>query len=82
MMSITLWNYSIAQESQNHDSEGLKKFEEKLKLLMTDAELRRLMRCMLNRKRQMYPDIKRIIVNYELTETSDGFHLSVASTIP
>jgi hypothetical protein len=48
---------------------------------MPDAESKKTVRYMLERKRQMYPDNKRFVINYELTDEPDGgFHLSVVST--
>ena len=79
MISMTLWNCAIIQNGGAKES---KKIEKMLKSLMPDAESRNVMKYMLERKQQMYPDNKRMMMNYELTEISDGFHLSVASTMP
>lgn len=78
MISMMLWNCAIMQEAPK----GRKKIEKMLKPIMPDAESRSVVKYMLERKREMFPDNKRMIMNYELAETPDGFHLSVASTIP
>jgi ABC-type iron transport system FetAB ATPase subunit len=78
MMSIRLWNCAIMQE----EPEGKKEIEKMLKPMMPDAESKSVVRYMLGRKHEMFPKNKRMIMNYELTETADGFHLTVASTIP
>ena len=78
MMSIMLWNCAIMQDM----SKDWKVIEKMLKPIMPDAESKSVVECMLDRKREMFPDNKRIIMNYELTERPNGFHLSVASTIP
>ena len=78
MLSMMLWNFSIMQDSGHKDR---KKIEKMLKPLMPDAESKSVVKYMLERKRQMFPDNKRMIMNYELSETPDGFHLSVASTV-
>jgi len=78
MMSIMLWNCAIMRESPK----GRKGTEKKLRPMMPDAESKKVVKHMLDRKQEMFPDNKRMILNYELTEMSDGFHLAVASTIP
>ena len=77
MLSIMLWNCSIIGEKHN-DHKMVKKM---LKPIMPDADSKMVMSYMLERKRQMYPNNKRMIINYELTDTPDGLHLSVASTV-
>jgi hypothetical protein len=78
MMSIMLWNCAIMQE----EPKGRKGIEKMLKPMMPDAESKSVVRYMLDRKHEMFPKNKRMIMNYELTEAADGFHLTVASTIP
>ena len=78
MMSIMLWNCAIMQE----EPKGQKEIEKMLKPMMSDAESKSVVKYMLDRKMEMFPDNKRVILNYELTETPNGLHLSVASTIP
>jgi len=56
--------------------------EDMLKREFPDDELRDDWKIMLERKRRMFPDNKRIIRSYELSKTPDGYHLTVASTIP
>ena len=58
-----------------------KERKDKLKSVMPDAESRSVVEYMLERRRQMYPDNRRMLMSYELTELPDGFHLSVASTL-
>jgi hypothetical protein len=75
---ITLWNCSIMQGGPK----GRRGIEKMLKPVMPDAESKSVVRYMLDRKLQLYSDNKRFITNYELSETPDGFHLVVMSTIP
>ena len=77
MMAIMFWNCSILDESR----ENRKIVRDVLKPFMTDAESRNVVSYMFKRKRMMYPDNKRMMLNYELTKAPGGFHLSVASTI-
>ena len=76
-ISIMLWNCTILQETTKSRKEIMKM----LKPVMPDAESKSIVNYMLERKRQMYPDNKRVIMSYELSETAEGFHLSVASTV-
>ena len=75
---IVFWNSAIMEE----EIKGRKEIEKMLKPIMPDAEAKSVVKYMLTRKHEMYPDNKRMILNYELNKTPDGFHLSVVSTIP
>ena len=78
MIAIVYWNCSIMEESP----ETRNKIEKLLKPLTPDSELRRVADYMFERKRQMYPDNKRIIMSFDVTELAGGgFYLSVASTV-
>ena|GEM_PF-4669259 len=76
-ISMMLWNCAIMQEGAKSRKEIMKM----LKPAMPDAESKSVVKYMLERKRQMYPDNRRMMINYELSETADGFHLYVASTV-
>ena len=75
--------------SNNMPREGRKKLREKrkelkkmLKPVIPDAESRSVANYMLERKRQMYPDNKRLMMNYELVDLlGGGFYQTVASTL-
>jgi len=75
MMAVCLWNAAIMREEGNE--QGANRL---LEPLMEDAESKGVVHYMLNRKREMFPDISRYILDYEVTERGDDFHLSVAST--
>jgi hypothetical protein len=78
MIAIAFWNCSIMEDSPK----SRKKIRKLLEPIMPDDESRSVVQYMLERKQKMYPNNKRMILNYELTETpGGGFHLSVASTI-
>ncbi|MDR1158903.1 MAG: hypothetical protein LBK75_11505 [Oscillospiraceae bacterium] len=78
MMAMAVWNCSVMGDT----SKGRRKIRKLMKPIMSEGESRRVVQYMLERKRQMYPDNKRMMMNYELTEMPDGgFHLSVASTV-
>jgi len=79
-ISMMLWNCAIMYDLG--DKRDRKKVMKMLKPVLTDAESEGVFSYMVERKREMFPDNKRLILNYEITETSSGFHLTVASTIP
>ena len=76
-ISMLFWNCAILQ----NDHKSRKEMMKMLKTIMPDAESRGIADYMIERKQQMYPDNKRIIANYELSETAGGYHLSVASAL-
>ena len=77
MMAIVLWNCAIMQKQTAKSKE----MEKLLKPLTQDADGKSIVQYMLSRKHQMFPDVNRYILDYELTDRGDEFHLSVASTI-
>jgi len=77
-ISMIFWNCAIMEESPGMRKE-LKKM---LRPVMPDAESRSVVNYMIERKRQMYPDNKRLMMNYELVDLpGGGFYLTVASTL-
>jgi len=78
MMAIMFWNCAIMQDTPK----GRREVEKTLKPMMRDAESKSVVKYMLNRKREMFPENNRIMMNYELSETPDGLHLSIVSSIP
>ena len=78
IMTIILWNCAIIEAPPIN----WKKLKKELKPMVYDDESRSVVKYMLERKWEMFPDNKRIIMNYELNETPNGLYLSVASSIP
>jgi len=76
MMAMLLWNAAILQEEGNDDSAN-----RLLEPLMEDTESKGVVEYMLRRKREMFPDVNRFILDYEVTDRGNDFHLSVASTM-
>ena len=76
MMAICLWNCAVMQEKPGKD----KKIKKMLKPFMKDADGRAVVSYMMERKREMFPDLNRLIVNYEIVDQGDDYHLSLAST--
>lgn len=46
------------------------------------AFMRSFLQKLIDRKEAHYPTIRRFIINFVLTDTGDGFHLSVISSLP
>jgi len=77
-ISMMFWNFAIMEEAP----EIRKELKKMLKAVMPDAESKSVVNYMLERKRRMYPDNKRLMMSYELSELpGGGFYLSVASTL-
>ena len=76
LMAVCLWNCAVMQEEPGKDK-AIKKL---LKPFMKDADGKAIVHYMMDRKRQMFPDLKRYILDYEVTDRGKDFHLSVAST--
>ena len=77
-ISMMLWNCAIMGESLIKRRQIMKM----LKPVMPDAESKKVVKYMLERKREMYPDNRRMMLNYEVTELPDGgYHLTVGSTL-
>jgi hypothetical protein len=68
MLSMILWNCSLMEDAP----EGRKEARKLLKSIVSDAESKSVIQYMLERKRQMYPDNKRMIMSYEVTEMPYG----------
>ena len=78
LMAITYWNCAILAES----SKNLKEIEKLMKPLLVNVDGLEVSNYMMNRKRQLYPDNKRMIISYDIADQAGGgFHVSVASSI-
>jgi len=76
-LAITFWNCSLMEEKPG----GHEEVQRLLKPLMMNSGGKDFVNHMLERKRYMYPDSKRVIMDFELSKTIGGFHLAVASTV-
>ncbi len=82
-MAIAMWNLSMLPKE--------KRAEEIEKLLgklggpeadpREDAESKKLIQFFMDRKEKLFPDIERLILNYDMVETPQGVHLNVVSTV-
>ena len=74
--AIFFWNCAVLREKPGKEKE-IKKL---LKSFMKNADSKDIVNDMMERKRQLFPDINRYIINYELVDQGDAYHISVAST--
>jgi len=83
-IAILAWNMTLLPEKDRADS------MEKLMRYMdssgtdpeSDAENREIMDYLIARKYELFPDITRAIMDYDMVDTPDGLHLNVAYTYP
>lgn len=80
LLAITCWNMSFLSEDEQQDAIDRALNDS----LSTDntAKVLEIMRVMIKRKNDVFPDMNRFILNYEITEgEKNDFHLMVASVI-
>jgi len=78
VMAITLWNKAIVPEDEQQeiiDSVAFKTFKGN-----DSAEFNQTLAYFMERKQVLYPDVNRMILDYDCTQTPDGLYLNVAST--
>jgi len=79
-VAVVAWNNSLLPE-RNHKP-IIKKTIKSLSLLRSDAQdMKRIIEELIERKKKHFPEHTRPIVDYQVTETRDGYHLSVASIL-
>ena len=77
-VSIMVWNYAVVLEKEGDG----KKAKKMLELIMLSADYKVLVDFMLERKRKLFPNNNRYIMDYEVTVMKDGdFHLTVSSSL-
>jgi hypothetical protein len=74
--AATLWNASFLEEAERNE------FIRKM-LIATDDQQNKddVVEYFLARKAELYPDVKRVVIDYELVETEHSFHLNVVSNV-
>lgn len=79
-MGCIAWNNSILSESQRNEALGEMldiipgKMEDRLEILNLLGEL-------VERKRKLFPDVSRMIVEHKVTDRGRDFHIAIASTM-
>ena len=87
-MSIVFWNASTMIEMSRTSRKGIIRklldalmVHKLLKPFTRNAESNEISLFMLGRKQQLYPNVNRLIMDYELIDTVDGYHITVATTV-
>ncbi|MBF0550670.1 MAG: hypothetical protein HQK60_09050 [Deltaproteobacteria bacterium] len=77
-VAIIAWNEALFSGEKRKET-----LEKAIKLLPTRVhdDARLMIHEMIRRKEKYFADIRRLIVNFEITLTKDGPHVSVASTL-
>lgn len=80
MIAIVAWNTTLLPEKEQKPM--VKKMIKSLSLPRSDArDTKGIIEELIKRKNKHFAEHTRTIVDYQVTETRDGFHLSVASTL-
>lgn len=78
--ACTAWNASILSDDKR--KEMLNAMLTALPANKRDrSEALSLVKELMNRKNILYPDVKRLIVDFKVTDLGDDFHIAVASTL-
>lgn len=84
VVALLIWNLSLSHEKVRAEQ---RKAIDKM-LGMSDEQhqeyqsWKEMVDFMLERKKTDFPDIHRMILNYDIIETPEGLHLNVTSTVP
>ncbi len=82
-MAITIWNASLLPDKDQKNF--IKEFSNCIQALAsyqkTLDESNQIISYFLERKKIYFPDIKRMILNYDCIKTPQGFHLNVVSNV-
>jgi hypothetical protein len=81
-IAVTAWNLALMPENERQsfiDKFIVEMFNQKDTHIIQD--IREILDEMVARKLEFFPDVKRLIVEFQLQETRNKFHLSVASTL-
>ena len=74
------WNISISTEDEQNDVNAL--FSKLPTRKKNREETLSLLHALIERKRKLFPNVTRKIVDFKVTDRGDDFHIAVASTLP
>jgi hypothetical protein len=77
IMAITLWNLAILKE--NERQEMIDSLTPRLVQEGDPADLNQIIEYFIERKQLLYPDVNRMILDYDCVHTTDRLHLNVVS---
>ncbi|HID86163.1 MAG TPA: hypothetical protein EYP55_02155 [Anaerolineae bacterium] len=81
-LAVLAWNASFLSEEERQDmidrvlSEGLSEADDELK-----AGLKSIVNMLIRRKEEHFAAYTRRIIDFDVTDTGEGYHLAVASTL-
>ncbi|MFQ5340717.1 MAG: hypothetical protein ACE5F6_04130 [Anaerolineae bacterium] len=80
-VAIVAWNASLLPEEDRQDMidsiiEGMPALTEEL-----EEDFREIVKELMERKRRHFSEYRRMIIDFELTDTGSGYHLTVASLL-
>jgi len=82
-IAIAIWNLSLYPKEMQ--SEYIGKITEIMTASRKDSRIseneKEVLNFLMERKKTFYPEIKRVILDYEYVETPKGFHINVVSNI-
>lgn len=78
IMAITFWNLAILKENERQDM--IDSLITKLMQAGDPADLNQTMEYFIERKQLLYPDVNRMVLDYDCVHTSDRLHLNVVSS--
>ena len=82
-IAIAIWNLSLYPKEMQ--SEYIGKITEIMTASRKDGRLtdneKEVLNYLMERKKTFFPDIKRVILDYDYVETPQGFHINVVSNI-
>jgi hypothetical protein len=80
IVAIASWNASLLPKRER--KRMVKKMVKSLSLPRSDAQdMKGIIEELMERKEKHFPEHTRVILDYQVTETKHGYHLSVASTL-
>jgi hypothetical protein len=80
-MAVVGWNMALLPENERKNV--INKFAKKMKLgFWEKRDFRGVINDFVERKLKYFPDNKRYIIDFEITDLGDRDHLSVISTLP
>jgi SEC-C motif len=80
MMAIIAWNLALLKPAER--KEKLNDFVNNMFAKSEQQGFKQLLQLLIEKKLELYPDINRHIINFEILDTHhNGLHLNVASTI-
>ena len=75
MVAMVAWNYSLLDETAQVEPDA------PLSKLLADPVVRPLFEALVERKRQLYPDNTRAIIDFQLIPEGTEFRFNVVSTL-